>query len=157
MRRNTGSRLLIVALFFLGIPSIYSQTRSDALHKAVAFSGNLADLTGASISGATVSLEASGHSILWTTADLTGHFVIEAHEGDYTLRVISRGFKKYEQSIHLTEGAISKDLVLQLADGFVAVCVGPIPHQIETRDPSLTATLPLNPLPPLKLHERIAR
>ena len=132
----------------------YSQTQSVAPPKATVVSGYVTDTTGASIPKATIRLEAREKSILWVNADQAGHFAMEVRPGEYMLRVISPGFATYQQSINLAhETSIKKDVVLQVANNDCGVCVTRSAPPIETLDVSLTSTLPLNPLPRLKLHK----
>lgn len=145
-----------VALLILEITTAYSQPQSVDPHKAVVFSGYVRDPFGASIP-ATISLEDQKKIILWTMADRTGRFAIEARPGEFTLRVISSGFTTYQQSIRLDETSpIKQDIVLQISN-LRDDCYACVPPKVEPLDASLTSTLPPNPLPPLKLHKRPAR
>jgi hypothetical protein len=154
---RVGRILLTITLLFLGTAAASSQTQSVAPPKATVVSGYVADTTGASIPKATIRLEAKERSILSVIADQAGHFAIEARPGEYTLTVVSLGFATYQQSINLAdETSIEKDIVLKIANGGCGVCVTQADPPIELVDVSLTSTLPLNPLPPFKLHKHIA-
>jgi hypothetical protein len=159
---NRAGRILqTITLLFLGTAAAYSQTQSVTPPKATFVSGYVTDATGASIPKATIRLEAKEKSILSVIADQAGHFAIEAQPGEYTLRVLSPGFATYQQSINLTnETSVEKDIVLQIGGGSTVLLLCPPscwPAPIQLLDASLTSTLPLNPLPPLKLHKRTAR
>jgi hypothetical protein len=148
-----GFCLIALLLTFAVTAAAYSQTQSAAPPKPTVVSGYVTDTNGASIPKATISLEAKEKPILWVIANQAGHFSMEARPGEYMLRVISPGFATYQQSINLADAtSIKKEIVLQVANcsSCLEVVSGP---QIELLDASLTFTLPLNPLPPLKLHK----
>ena len=154
---NRAGRILqTITLLFLGTAAAYSQTQSVAPPKATVVSGYVTDTSGASIPKATIRLEAKGKSILSVITDQAGHFAIESRPGEYTLTVISLGFATYQQSINLAdETSIEKDIVLKIAVSGCGVCVTQADPPIGTLDASLTTPLPLNPLPPLKLHKHM--
>lgn len=154
MRCNTRAikLLRIATLFFFGIPTAYSQTLSAGL------SGHVTDQSGADVPKAVIILESPKSSALQSTTDEHGHFALEVPPGDYGLKVSSLGFRTHRESIYLADTtSIKKDIVLSLSDCTLCVEVTLVVPAIETFDASLTSTLPLNPLPPLKLPKRIAR
>jgi len=125
-------------------------------HNTTVLAGTVIDATGASIPTATVELDANGKPTMWITVDGAGHFVAQVPPGNYIQKVIAQGFLAYSEPIHLIENtSMRKDIVLQISS--VVPC-GPCVTQdlLETVDASLKSTLPLNRLPPLKLH-RYAR
>ncbi|NYF90693.1 carboxypeptidase-like regulatory domain-containing protein [Tunturiibacter empetritectus] len=117
--------------------------------------GTVKDVTGASIPKADIRLEMPGIPRLQTVADTDGQFTVEGVPGDYMLKVSSQGFESYYQLVHLTPAAPTTMQVALSVASFSGpvVDVTPLP-QIELLNASLTSTLPLSPLPPLKLHSR---
>ncbi|WP_396127219.1 carboxypeptidase-like regulatory domain-containing protein [Edaphobacter bradus] len=141
----------------LGITGIHALPQSSLPGKPVIF-GFITDSSGADVPKAAISLEGPDGTILHTTADQNGQFTIEAPSGDYILKASSPGFSIYKESIRLTDvTSMKRNIVLTLFNCTACVEVTPLPRPIELLDASLTSTLPLNPLPPLKLHKRLAR
>jgi Carboxypeptidase regulatory-like domain len=159
MLRKVGRKLPVAVLFFLGVPGLYSQTQSVDMPKTGIFSGNVKDISGAPIPDATIAFTSQGNSFT-TKTDKEGRYAIEAQPGDYTLKVVaSPGFQIYEHRlIHLLgRSSDGENIVLQLSNNDCGVCVIPNPHPVETLNASLASTLPLIPLPPLRLHKPTAR
>jgi hypothetical protein len=164
-RGNTKLTYRLKSVAFLSIlcSTTYARTQSTSAPESIVFSGTVKDTSGAAISKADIRLEA-GNSVLRTTTDPAGHFTLGASPGEYILKVTAHGFGMHVESIRLTPRQEStftteaiKNVVLRVASDGCGVCVTNVPLPIELLDASLTSTLPLNPLPPLKLHRHSAR
>jgi hypothetical protein len=158
IQSTVGKKLPIAALFLLAIPGLHSQTPSAETPRAGIFSGDVKDASGAPVPNATIGFTSHGNSLITTKTDMDGHFAIEAPSGDYTLNVMSPGFQIYEhRSIHLVEGQPgTENIVLQLATCGPCLTVERLPP-METINTTLTSTIPLLPLPPLKLAKSPSR
>jgi hypothetical protein len=154
MQYPVSKKLPIALLFLLAIPRLHPQTPSADTARAGIFSGIVKDASGAPIPNATIGFSSRGNSLVTTKTDMDGHFAIEAPPGDYTLKVMSPGFQIYEhRSIHLIEGQpATENIVLQVYTCGPCLTVESTPP-IETVNASLTSTIPLLPLPPLKLRQ----
>ena len=146
-------RLILALVFALAAPQVHPQSFTA---KTAAVFGFVTDTSGAAIPKAAIGLQAPDGKTIQATADENGRFTIEAPAGDYTFKVGFLGFAPHQEAIQLAAISIEKDIVLQVGSCTACVTVVEVPP-IELLDASLTSTLPLNPLPPLKFHERIAR
>ncbi|SER98131.1 S8 family peptidase [Psychrobacillus sp. OK032] len=76
-------------------------------------SGTITDQsTGEGVSGATLLLVEDAN-IAPVETDATGNYSITAYEGDYTLKVIARGYHSQEVSISIGSEAISQNIALE--------------------------------------------
>jgi hypothetical protein len=163
IQRNSGAhkqfRLIALALILiLGSGAIHADPQSSAQPSTAAIFGYVLDAENAVIPKAAITLKTPWDPPLQAIADENGHFAIRAKPGYYTLMATSPGFSTHQESIHLADAtSIKKDIVLQVGHSGCGVCVTRAAAPIETLDTSLTSTLPLNPLPPLKLHKPTAR
>lgn len=155
----TGRRTAPLAMILLfGTATIFSQTPAVS-SETVAVSGKITDRTGTTLAQANITLESTSNRTLRTTTDSTGHFRLDALPGEYTLRVTSPGFQNYEhRSIHLLDGKpLAENIVLEIG-GVCSPCLSiGAEFPLETLNSSLTSTIPLLPLPPLKLPKSPAR
>jgi Carboxypeptidase regulatory-like domain len=158
MQCPVSKKLPIALLFLLAIPALHSQTPSADTPRAGIFSGDVKDASGAPIPNATIGFTPQGNSLITRKTDMDGHFAIEARPGDYTLKVMSPGFQTYKhRSIHLVEGQpATENIVLQVATCGPCLTVEGLPP-IETINATVTSTIPLLPLPPLKLAKSASR
>jgi hypothetical protein len=111
-------------------------------------SGTITDETGAQVPGAIIRLTHLGVPALQTTTDPNGHFEMRAKPGDYVLETTAQGFMTDKFPVHLSAATQSTEhIALRVAMGGGVYIEQP---PIETLDASLTATLPLTPMPPYK-------
>jgi len=114
-------------------------------------SGTVTDVTGTIVPGATIRLAYPGAPSLQTITDNNGHFEMSAKPGEYILETIAPGFLTNKLPVHLSAAIQSTEHIALQIGGICGPCISmesPIP--IETLDASLTATLPLTPMPPYK-------
>jgi hypothetical protein len=161
IQRNSGAHKqfrLIALTLILGSGAIHAGPQSSAQPSTAVIFGYVLDAENAVIPKAAITLKTPWDPPLQAIADENGHFAIRAKPGYYTLMATSPGFSTHQESIHLADAtSIKKDIVLQVGHGGCGVCVTQAASPIETLDVSLTSTLPLNPLPPFKLHKHPAR
>ena len=85
--------------------------------------------------------------------DGKGEFEITAAQGEYVLQTVARGFITDKLPAHLSATTPATHIVLQIAiEGCVHASLPNLP--VETLDASLSATLPLTPMPPFKQASR---
>jgi|GEM_PF-3229881 len=124
-------------------------------NESVVLSGTVTDTTGAVIPQAKITLEITHGPVLRTLTDAAGRFAITAPPGDYILKAYSQGFMPYHQPVHLVPAVpVTKHVTLQIGIGFSSGPVVVITPPIELLNASLTSSLPLKPLPPIRLHTR---
>ena len=131
----------LLAVFVIAIAtSANCQTESPF----ATVSGTVADTTGARVPGA-------GAPSVQTKTDDKGEFEITAGPGEYVLQTVARGFAADNLPVHLSAAAPTAiQIVLQLARESVCLPCLSIEPPIETLDASLSAVLPLMPVPPFK-------
>jgi hypothetical protein len=154
---NKRTRRVVLALA-LGIATPQAHPQSLTQPTAT-ISGYVTDPSGANVPNAVIRLECSDGITAYVEAatDVNGHFSIAARPGQYILKITSPGFRNYNERLDLATGnPIKRTVVLQIATGG-GITVFREDPPIEIIQISLTSTLPLNSLPPLKLHKRIAR
>ncbi len=128
---------------------------AQAQSQTATITGTVTDASGAAIPKAKVTLEVTNGPVLQTIADASGRFAIAAEPGEYVLKASSLGFMTYRQPIHLVVATpITEDVKLQISWNSGPVVDNIPPPQVELLTASLTSTLPLRPLPPLKLRAR---
>lgn len=159
-RKNRLYILLIYILITAGGSVSYTQTQSSSKVKFVNLSGYLTDGFGNPISVGVLSLVTKDEdSVVDGTLDQAGHFAIAAHPGDYTLYVSVSGFERFSEPIHLGDtSTATKNIALKLSKLVeCGPCLGPSgpPSKVDLLSTSLTSTLPLHPLPPLKFRRHI--
>ena len=146
--RSTRKLLALI----LAITASYAHSQSTSNSETGAISGTITDINGAVIPKAVVSVEKLAGPHIQAIADERGHFAMEARPGDYTLKVSSPGFREHQESIHLLNAtSIKEGIILQVSFCSPCVTVISISAPIEPLNASLKSTLPLNPVPPLKL------
>jgi len=123
-------------------------------------SGLVTDISGAVVPNAIVRLEWPQNKItLEATTGDDGRYFLYTHPGNYTLTVHSPGFFMPTQSLQLDSDTPPLKANFQLNVAYCTNCVQvePVsfPHELallQNSDP--TQTLPLHPLPPLRLRSR---
>jgi hypothetical protein len=145
-----------VLALILAVTAAYAQSQFTAPPKTAAITGVVTDQTGAFIPEATVTLKSAEGFTLQTKAGLDGRFAMDAWSGDYTLNISAQGFKTLSEPISLAATTnLTRHVVLSIGESGCPVYVTPEPPPIQLEIPSYPpATLPLKPLPPLKLHPR---
>jgi hypothetical protein len=140
-------RWLMVLIF--SVPS-FAQTQSST----GIVTGTVTDVnTGAAIPKVEIILQQINGLARQTVTDTTGHFRIEAMlGGEYILKASSFTSVAYQRPIRVTIPTTNENIKLRLADCLLPVT--PTPPPPEFIPTSLTATLPLTPLPPIELHAR---
>jgi hypothetical protein len=128
---------------------------AQAQSRTATIIGTVKDPTGWAIPKATVALQTANGAVQQTTADAAGRFAIDIEPGDYSLNISARGFDPLREPISLAAATtLTKHIILLLPSlEECGPCVVFVPIELEAPDP-LTATLPLEPLPPLKSHQR---
>jgi Carboxypeptidase regulatory-like domain len=146
---------LVALLLTIAVNASHAQPQSVVPPKTATIRGTVTDQTGASLPGATVSLEAREGATLQTRVGEDGRFTLDAWPGEYIFKVSARAFKTVSQPISLaTTTNLRQDAVLTISQDLpCGPCFTPAPL-IETVSDPLIATLPLNPLPPLNLHTK---
>jgi Carboxypeptidase regulatory-like domain len=137
-----------LAVLFLAVAPIAQAQSPSAI-----ITGTITDQSGAVIPSATVSLMTTSRVAHQTKTDYQGHFEIAVIPGSYTLKISAHGFAVSQKSVQLTPTPVAENITLGLSQGGCGVCVEPLPY-IEPLNAVLTATLPLNPMPPFKFHPR---
>jgi hypothetical protein len=108
------------------------------------------DVTGAIVPNATIRLTHPGDPSLQTTTDVHGRFEMRAKPGEYVLETSAQGFMMDKLPVQLSAATQSTEhIALRVAMGG-GVGISIEQPRIETLDASLTATLPLMPVPPYK-------
>ncbi len=115
-------------------------------------SGTVSDVSGARVPGASIQLAHPGTPSVQTKTDDKGEFEITAGPGEYVLQTVARGFAVDKLPVHLSATAPTAiQIVLQLDTASVCEpCLSIEQPPVETLDASLSATLPLMPMPPFK-------
>src|ERR1700730_5944790 len=144
--------LLIVYLSVLCLsPAMYGQAIGS-------FSGNVADKTGAAISGALVTATSQGTGISRAaTTDDTGHYLIPLLPvGVYTLRVEFKGFQTVEsKDVKLqVDEAREVDFTLALSSVSSTIEVSAAAVAVETSNPSLGQVITSQQVTQLPLNGR---
>lgn len=149
--KRFGSGILVLALT---VTVTYAQSNFTTPLKATTITGNVTDQSGAPIPEAMVTLTSTEGLSLQTKTDRDGRFTEETRPGDYILNISAQGFKTLSEPISLaTTTNLTKHLVLAL--GICGPCFTvELPIEIETLSNPLTVTMPLKPLPKVKLHPR---
>jgi hypothetical protein len=152
---KVGTCLGALALTF-AIATTQAQSQFTPPPKTSAIAGTVTDTTNTGIPEATVSLKAAEGFTLETKTDIYGRFAMDAWPGEYTLNISARGFETFSEPISLaTATNLTKHSVLLIGGSGCGVCITiEPPIELEIPINPFTATLPLKPLPPLKLHPR---
>ena len=134
-------------------PSCFAQSESQT----ASITGILKDISGAVVPKANIALKAGNGQVLQTITDNAGDFTIESTPGVYTLTASSQGFKVFTEVVHLTANArVVEQVVLQL--GYCTNCVNVTGCDLCKVQPEpiqpLNSLLPMEPIPPFKLHPR---
>jgi hypothetical protein len=130
--------------------SIVTSGNAQKPSQVAVVSGTVTDVTGAQIPGAMIRLTHPGDPSLQTTTDVKGHFELTTKLGEYVLETSAPGFVVDKLPVQLSAATQSTEhIALRIAS---LDCYGPHIEQprIEPLDASLTATLPLIPIPPYK-------
>jgi hypothetical protein len=113
-------------------------------------SGTITDATGAIVPRAVIRLAHPGAPSLQTTTDNNGYFEMSAKPGEYILETIASGFLTNKLPVYLSAAIPStRHIDLQIGE-LCGPCISMESSKIEILDASLTATLPLTPIPPYK-------
>lgn len=159
---NRQIRRKSFAIGLLTVIVLLPQGRSQTVPisaQTITVHGTVSDQTGAVIPGAQILLDSLGKGIAETIVSSEGHFSIQTELGAYVLKVSSPGFRTYQESVHWTSSTQEPmRIILQVAEGggvnpcssLCGVSTPPIPLLTIT----LSSLLPLQPLPPLRLHAR---
>jgi Carboxypeptidase regulatory-like domain len=127
---------------------------AQAQSKTATITGTVTDDTGAVIPKAEIALEVTNGPVLRTVTDPTGHFALEAEPGESVLKISSPGFMTVSIKVRLSAAtSLSQNVKLPVA----GIYDGPVISEsltLELLNVFVTSTLPLRPLPPLKLHTR---
>jgi len=114
-------------------------------------SGTVTDVSGARVAGASIQLAHLGAPSVQTKTDDKGEFEITTGPGEYVLQTVARGFEAHKLPVHLSATTPTTiQIVLRLARESVCEPCLSIEPALETLDASLSATLPLIPMPPYK-------
>jgi hypothetical protein len=147
MRFILRYRRLLAALVIAIATSGNAQTRSTF---ATVY-GTVSDVSGARVPGASIQLAHPGTPSVQTKTDGKGEFEITAGPGDYVLQTVARGFAAHKLPVHLSATAPTAiQIKLQLEMGSVCEPCLSIEPPLETLNASLSATLPLIPMPRFK-------
>jgi hypothetical protein len=138
----------------LAISTTLAQSQFTPPPKTAIVTGIVTDSTGDSIPNAAVRLKAAEGFTLETKTELDGRFAMDAWPGEYTLNISSREFETLSEPVSLAATInLTKHVVLSV--GYCNLCATVSdPIELEVPNNPLTATLPLKPLPPLKLRPR---
>jgi hypothetical protein len=143
-------RRLLAALVLAIATSGNAQTESQT----ATVSGTVTDVAGTRIPGANIQLARASDPSIQTKTDSRGHFEITAGQGEYVLQTAAPGFRTDKVPIHLSATTpTTTHIVLLIENGWGC---GPSvsTNRIETLNASLSATLPLTPMPPYKQASR---
>jgi len=143
-------RRLLAALVLAIATSGNAQTESQT----ATVSGTVADVAGARIPGASIQLAHTGAPSIQTKTDGKGNFEITAGPGQYVLQTVAPGFVPHKLPVDLSATTpTTTHIMLQVENGWGC---GPwiSTNRIEILDTSLSATLPLTPMPPFKQASR---
>ncbi len=140
----------------LAITTTRAQSQLTPPPRTAVVTGTVTDQTGASIPDAIITLKSAEGFTLEARTDIYGQFAIDAWSGEYTLNISAQGFRPLSEPISLAETTnLTKHVVLLIGNSVCMVCFTPEPPiELEVPGNPFTATLPLKPLPPLKLHRR---
>jgi hypothetical protein len=137
--------------------SITTLANAQAPPQVAVVSGTVTDVTGATVTRATVQLLHPGDGPQQTTTDSSGHFEIKAGPGEYLLVTAAAEFLTDKLSLRLSATSQSTEHIALAVENIRTDQMFFREPPIETLDASLTATLPLTPFPPLKLHFRASK
>jgi hypothetical protein len=134
----------LLAAFVLAIAtSGNAQTESQT----ATLSGTVTDAAGTRIPGANIQMARPSALSIQTKTDGKGHFEITAGQGEYVLQTAAPGFTTDRLPIQLSATTpTTTHIVLRVGRIECPVFIEPV----KTLDASLTATLPLLPMPPYK-------
>jgi hypothetical protein len=117
--------------------------------------GTVIDASGARVPGAGIQLAHPGAPFIQTKTDGKGEFEITAGPGEYVLQTVAPGFITDKLPVHLSATTpTATHIVLQIENWGCGVCISTEPATIKTLDASLSATLPLTPMPLFKQTSR---
>jgi hypothetical protein len=128
---------------------------ASAQSNTATITGTVTDGTGAVIPKTEIVLEVTNGTVLRTITDTEGHFALETEPGEYVLKISSPDPRMVRYSSHIRLTAATP--VNQNVKLYVTGDYGPVIEwrpPIELLNASVASTLPLRPLPPLKLHAR---
>jgi hypothetical protein len=143
----------------LAITTTRAQSQFTPPPKTAVVTGTVTDETGASIPNATITLKAAEGFTLETKSDIYGRFAMDTWSGEYILNISAQAFRTLSEPISLAETTnLPKHVVLSISKSGCGACITfEPPIELEMPSNSLTTTLPLKPLPPLKLHPRVLK
>lgn len=150
---NHLGRYMLALCLLMMAPSAQPQSASKA--ETATISGTVTDTAGARVPGAGIQLAPPGTPSIQTKTDGRGEFEITAGPGEYVLQTVTPGFMTDKLPVHLSATTpTTTHIVLQLENSGCGVCISIEPATIKTLDASLSTTLPLTPMPPLKQASR---
>jgi hypothetical protein len=127
---------------------------ASAQSNTATITGTVTDDAGAVIPKTEIALEVTNGPVLRTITDPKGHFALEAEPGESVLKISSPGFMTVSIKVRLSAAtSLNQNVKLPVA----GIYDGPVISEsltLELLNVSVTSTLPLRPLPPLKLHAR---
>lgn len=129
MKRNFLSPFAILLLVALGLSGAGARVYAQAN-----LAGRVNDKRGDAISGAAVSLMASGKSVAATTTGKDGRFTLQATSGAYELRITAAGFRTEVRAVRLDGAAASLDIMLEPARLSETVTVTPARAEVRLSD-----------------------
>ena len=143
-------------LFAALVLAIATSGNAQTPPQVATVSGTVTDTAGTGIPGANIQLTRTSAPAIQTKTDAKGHFEMTTGPGEYVLQTAAPGFMTDKLPTHLSATTpTTTHIVLQLGNGGCGVCVSTVStDRIETLDASLSATLPLTPMPPYKQASR---
>src|SRR5271166_977409 len=145
-------------LLFILLLLLQSSVLSAVPQKPASLSGNVADSTGAVVTGATVTVTGGAKAKLTTTSDAQGNYRFnDLAPGTYTIEVTAPGFKLFRTENLNIEAAQELPLDISLEPGTEATNVTVEEHtasQVETETAEVSGTITQKEVETLSLNGR---
>jgi Carboxypeptidase regulatory-like domain len=150
--RSTIQRTFMLRRWFV-VMVIAASNFVQAQSPTATITGTVTDTSGAVIPQAKITLQTASGPVQQTKVDTAGRFTMVVGSGEYSLNISAWGFEPFSQLISLAAATtLTKPVVLSISSmDYCGPCVNLVLIELETPNP-LTATLSLQPLPPLKSH-----